>query len=879
MKRSATREQLSRVLDSLGESAHFCMMGMEDMVLPGLMIDGVGHCPLPLQPGLIRKLVQVAAQAPYGRGEETIVDTDVRRVWQIEPEHISILNPDWEKLLERILRDVRASFGITKAISASFYKMLIYEEGSFFAPHRDSEKEEGMFATLVVCLPSAHQGGELIVHHDGQSNVVDFSSEEYAFGIGFAAFYADCRHEIQAVTSGARVTLIYNLSLKKQKKQPKPPSIRKPVEQIASLLPALFSEEQEKVAIPLKHEYTAASLHPDTLKGQDRASFAHLTSACEREGYQLFLALLTCYQEGGVDESTLGWSRYGYEPDDEDAEFFEVFEEEQSLSNWTSPQGRVLHFGDISLELDEVLFNGDLDSFVKTQTVHEATGNEGVSMERWYHQAVAVIWPVEHHFRILASAGQDAGISGLQQMITESEAPALDEDLHDFAHQVISRWRFGYCRQSDPDENLKMLKILHQLANEHLIDRFLCEVMSREQHGGEGFLLRDICDELGWESFRVALCSFFSSFDPREYESKLSRVIHIYRGLFLSCSSLLQQEIAHQAGEALLNTIKHLDSSTGPESEPRKESFAVLYKTLYVMGEGDWLGQFISHALSHKRYDFLDVFLPALQKMKKAAPGSELALQHHRDFVTHCVEALQKRTTHPPLAPEDWAVPIQMPCRCEDCQIVETFLHASEEQVLRLPRKKELRQHLHREIDDKRGCDLDHVTERKGRPFTLVLTKNRATYKAQCRRYEADLKWLEELRDLQEALTQVEVTVVQLERSTSTGLVGPLQLGQSVVVHEGVVDPDDESLSLGGWRGRVASIEEGEEERIIELEWDSHTLLGLPPDFLLQSIEQELDWTRMVLYESEVSRCMPRDTQKEVALAITSLTDEIHLVN
>jgi hypothetical protein len=46
-------------------------------------------------------------------------------------------------------------------ITANFYKLLIYNEGSFFVSHRDTEKAPVMFATLVIVLPSALSGGEL----------------------------------------------------------------------------------------------------------------------------------------------------------------------------------------------------------------------------------------------------------------------------------------------------------------------------------------------------------------------------------------------------------------------------------------------------------------------------------------------------------------------------------------------------------------------------------------------------------------------------------------------------------------------------------------------------------------------------------------------
>ena len=50
-------------------------------------------------------------------------------------------------------------------MAAEFYKLLIYDAGSFFVDHRDTEKVPGMFATLVIALPSAHSGGELVVRH------------------------------------------------------------------------------------------------------------------------------------------------------------------------------------------------------------------------------------------------------------------------------------------------------------------------------------------------------------------------------------------------------------------------------------------------------------------------------------------------------------------------------------------------------------------------------------------------------------------------------------------------------------------------------------------------------------------------------------------
>ena len=39
---------------------------------------------------------------------------------------------------------------------------------------------------------------------------------------------------------------------------------------------------------------------------------------------------------------------------------------------------------------------------LRGQEINEATGNEGVSMDRWYRQAVLVLWPRQRYFAILA---------------------------------------------------------------------------------------------------------------------------------------------------------------------------------------------------------------------------------------------------------------------------------------------------------------------------------------------------------------------------------------------------------------------------------------------------------------------------------------------
>lgn len=64
--------------------------------------------------------------------------------------------------------------------------------------------------SLVVCLASAHEGGQLTVRHQGRAVTYDWGPAS-ASAVQWAAFFSDCEHEVCEVTAGHRVTLTYNL--------------------------------------------------------------------------------------------------------------------------------------------------------------------------------------------------------------------------------------------------------------------------------------------------------------------------------------------------------------------------------------------------------------------------------------------------------------------------------------------------------------------------------------------------------------------------------------------------------------------------------------------------------------------------------------------
>ena len=118
-----------------------------------------------------------------------------------------------------------------------------------------------MFATLVVVLPSASTGGGLVIRHKGREVSLALHGEEPSEAV-FAAFYADCPHEVLPVTSGCRLTLVYNLLRREKGPAPEPPDY-----QVA-----------QHDALALLREWAAAAPSPDDLRS---GSLARANEAIE----------------------------------------------------------------------------------------------------------------------------------------------------------------------------------------------------------------------------------------------------------------------------------------------------------------------------------------------------------------------------------------------------------------------------------------------------------------------------------------------------------------------------------------------------------------------------------------------------------------------
>ncbi|MBN2648349.1 MAG: hypothetical protein JXR50_01260 [Prolixibacteraceae bacterium] len=108
-----------------------------------------------------------------------------------------------------------------------------------------------------------------------------------------------------------------------------------------------------------------------------------------------------------------------------------------------------------------------------------------------------------------------------------------------------------------------------------------------------------------------------------------------------------------------------------------------------------------------------------------------------------------------------------------------------------------------------------------------------------------------------------------------------LKIGDSVVVRQGVKEPDLEEFEIGGWQGRVVEIDTNSDKDnvLITIEWDSLTLIQMPSDYIEQSEIDGFDWSSMVLYDSDLEKSASIDRKENVRKVQDKISEKYHWVS
>ncbi len=761
---SEAKQALEQLLSSLGESSAFAASGSFSPVSPGLEVAGIGPIGVPISEAEARRLITRATQAPYGRGEETIIDTGVRRVWQIDPSNFSLQNPEWAAYLASIVEAVKNQFANESPVTAELYKLLIYEEGSFFSLHRDTEKTSGMFATLVVGLPSRHEGGTLIVKQNGCSQVFDFGGPDSDTRTHYVAFYADCQHEIAPVTEGHRVCFVYNLAFTGDTVASTHQASL--VEPAALLLKRLLTDPKsnlDKIAIPLQHHYTEAGLNPRQLKGVDRIQADVVVNAAALLNYPCHLALVSLQQTSAADEAN--WD--GSEGEIPVSEMGEIYDEQLSLDCWVDAEGQAQPFGKLSLERDEVLTLAGKEGWSIRQEIREATGNQGVAMNRWYRQAALVVWPRTRHFKILSRGGQSSAIPVLERILDAGDTKAARA----FATQIIKQWKplekvVDEYECDEDGESLavdaysrQMLPLLTRIGNVPLAQKFVRKILPQDHFGTEGEALHQLCERFGWEKFAEPLRDFFEN--ANQSETHVEHLWAICRVLCVKPPEMSEErrQVCQSLVERLAQTVEFAHSevkdSWGLGKTNRSGFLANVVLSCAAVSANQLLDRFLELVLSDPLgYDLYDFLIPEVRFLHAGLSECPQARVAAVRLLEHCTAILRAATATPVEAPDtpsqppkDWAREPKLECSCRACQFMNRVLQDPKDSGGVYKFSVKGRQHLYQEID-KHRCDMLRCTVFSMGRYLFECTKTLGALDRRLKEFDRDSKLLAELESM-----------------------------------------------------------------------------------------------------------------------------------
>ncbi|KAK5705274.1 hypothetical protein LTR97_002392 [Elasticomyces elasticus] len=380
---------------------------------PYLTVDAGRPLMLPLSHPDAQRIIAASHPAPFGRGNETIIDQSVRKTWELNCDQLNIHNPAFQTYIANALRDSCKGLGLESHVGVT-------------------EKAPGMFGTMIISLPSCHEGGTIELSHSGM--VKQFSTSRQA-GASTAAWYSDVRHEIKPVTSGFRLVLTFNLV------------------QAAALGQSYASGFA--LRYPILEE--AASISLQTLKADDLAKAQALQHFATEN--QLVLYLASCEKEVSGDAEADDYEEYrgnkrrrwGWDEDDYGArttDYHEITNEMESsitLQRLVDVHGTELA-RDIVISEEDFLQDDPYED--RDPTAHEYegyTGNAGATATHWYRDTVIVLVRRQDAVEfLLHGAGNLKDIRPMLTAQVKTVASNLEDeqayaDVLTICHHIFSR--------------------------------------------------------------------------------------------------------------------------------------------------------------------------------------------------------------------------------------------------------------------------------------------------------------------------------------------------------------------------------------------------------------------------------------------------------
>ncbi|WP_203871938.1 2OG-Fe(II) oxygenase [Planomonospora parontospora] len=723
-------------------------------------VEGVGPLKFPVGQEQVGQLRELGRRARFGRGTETLTDPRVRDTWEIPTELVRL---EWTDAFAAVLEVMREELGLPAhcTLTPKLHSVLLYETGQFFVTHQDSEKDDDMVATLVVTLPSAHTGGELVLEHNGQT--IEYRGSKVA--VSLVAFYADCRHQVLPVTSGNRITLTYNLLLTGDSGTAPETAL---TGELAACLDTHFAtpvilpysggpaDPPSRLAYLLDHEYTARGLNWSRLKGADAARAALLRTAAGQAGYEVTLALAEIQETWDAYDEDEDDYYYQDEEDDDEAEergdeqyvIQDLIDSSITLSHWIDPKnGRLTEISLALQDAETATSTPSADLTPYTSQYEGYMGNYGNTLDRWYRRAALVIWPRNRGFASQAEASALWALNELGEILQGGAAT----EARDAALTLAPFWQQAVT--SGPKDELlaRALDIAPGLDDGQTSAMLLAPFQLQQMVAAHAASLAALTAHYGDLWLRGLLRDWSRSLPPKEYGYVPDDLIDWLSALPELISALQETgtAVAHHLLEPSWAWFSGRVRSelTGASTASREEWLTSLgrpFSGLLIAAaqcESTAVLEGVGELVRTSDDQVVRLVTAALRAAETSTTASHPVFDQ---LAANCADRIRTALARPLRAHDDWSIELPSGCSCELCETLETFLRDPQRRIFEWKLATGGRSHVHGRID-LAELPVRHQTRREGRPYTLVLTKTDALFDRERlarTRDEEDLTWL-----------------------------------------------------------------------------------------------------------------------------------------
>lgn len=701
-----------------------------------LAVDGIGTISFPLTEKSIGALKKAAQPAKYGLKEKTLLDKTVRDTYEISAKQLTVQFHD--EAIQSMLSTMQRKMGLSEyaRLTAHLHNLLVYEPEQFFKPHQDSEKLNNMIGTLVIVLPSAHIGGDLIVHHRQDKKVL--KSENIDFPeLQCFAFYSDCQHEIKKVRQGYRVALTYNLVLENNNNNNGQHHYQN--NKLERALKNYFKSSSDDAApieliYFLDHEYSEHSLRWNILKGNDHDVALAFRQAAKKLNLKAHLTLVEHHESWATDGN------------DDCPELQELIDDDTALSFWLDDNNQVLPYQKHYIELDDVCCTKDIKSFKPFDEEYEGyMGNYGNTVDYWYRRAAIVLWKTEDQVAMNFNLNHTIAFSDLLALTTSlgnekvvcdiiaKAKPFLHRSTHSSEENNFSSYLklAIYCKNKDLAyfllapfkitmicSNILMdFKRLEEIYGaDWCIDLLKYWVSEQQKSYYSQYGLDDI-ESLAIEAARLNI-----------HESIIYFLLSYQQNCFLKCD---QNELKSSPDSKKQNLMRR-----------KKRAIALLKACFAIPSSIDIIQQWTTHLLSQNELysvlDIADIYFSCEKITSHFQPIMQTMRQHLEKHISdELAEGLRN--------PDDWTITIPNGCNCEYCKIMKTFVRNKNEYEKIWPLSEQYRDHI-TSVITRLALPIDISVVKKGSPYRLVLQKTNRLYLDAKERFEALKKYERQLK-------------------------------------------------------------------------------------------------------------------------------------